>query len=65
MEHVPGVVCRLDLGEPPIGTVAVRLVNSAAIIIRIEDVDVDAGTVGLKRMKRSDSGEKSGNWTRT
>jgi hypothetical protein len=48
MEHVLGGVCRLDLGEPPIGTVAVCF-NSAAIIIRVEDVDVDAGTGRIRR----------------
>ena len=48
MEHVVGVVLGFDLGQPPVGFVAVGLADTARIVVGVEEVDVDAGAVGLQ-----------------
>ncbi|MGH9117001.1 MAG: hypothetical protein ACRD0A_03725 [Acidimicrobiales bacterium] len=53
VEHVRGVILRLDLGEPQVGVVAVGLANSAGVIVGIEEVDVDARAVGLESLEES------------
>jgi hypothetical protein len=53
VEHVVGVVLRLDLGEPSVGVVALGLANSAGVIVGVEEVDVDAGAVGLESLEES------------
>ena len=42
VEDVVGVVPGLDLGEPPVGRIAVGRSNAAAVVVGIEEVDVDA-----------------------
>lgn len=42
VEGVVGGVFGLDLGESPVDVIAVRLPNAAAVVVGIEEVDVDA-----------------------
>jgi hypothetical protein len=44
VERVVGVVLGLDLGESPIGLIAVGFSNPAGVTVRIEEVDVDAAS---------------------
>ena len=48
MEHVLGVVPRFHLGEPPVGVVAVSLADATRVVVGVEEVHVDTGTVGLE-----------------
>src|SRR4029450_11217949 len=48
VEDVVGVVLGLDLGEPAVGVVAVRLADAAGVVVGVEKVHVDTGTVGLQ-----------------
>jgi hypothetical protein len=42
VKHVVGVVLGLDLGESPVGVIAVGLSNAAGVVVGVEEVDVDA-----------------------
>jgi hypothetical protein len=48
VEHVLGVVFGFHVGEPPVRIVAVGLADAARVIVGVEEVHVDAGTVGLQ-----------------
>ena len=48
VEHVLGVVLGFHFGEPPVGVIAVGLADAARVVVGVEEVHVDAGTVGLQ-----------------
>src|SRR5262245_16273355 len=52
MKDIVGVVPGLDLGEPAVDLISVRLSNPAGVVVGIEEVDVDAaGAVGLQGLE--------------
>jgi DNA-binding HxlR family transcriptional regulator len=48
VEHVLGVVLGFHLGEPPVRVVAVGLADAARVVVGVQEVHVDAGTVELQ-----------------
>src|SRR5262249_34135970 len=52
VEHIVRVVLGLDVGEPLVG-VAVGFANPAVVVVGVEEVDVDAGAVGLECVEES------------
>ena len=53
MEHVLGVVFGFHLDEPPVVGVAVGLADTARVVVGVEEVQVDAGAVGLQGVECS------------